>query len=119
MPLILNYWGDGSTWGDGDLYSSPEALLEYGVEYEARAHRVGVRLTYTSEVYAGALAAFVIHAMRLRVGERQQQSFSHEVFVDTVAQAERVSLKVSHAASEFIISSMQLVAQRKRKQPKG
>ena len=117
--MVLHYWGDGSVYGDGDLYTPLARNTEYGVEYETRYHRVSIRLEYTAEAVSGAADAFVIHSIRLRLGERAQQSFTHEVFVDCVSNSERVSAKVSHAGSEFILSSMQLIAQRKRKQPKG
>lgn len=117
--MTLNYWGDGSLYGDGDLYTAIAGASEYGAEYETQGHRVSLRLTYTANVAAGTSEAFIIHALRLRLGTRQQRSFTHEVFVDRVIGTERVSLKVSHSGSEFIISSMQLIAQRKRKQPKG
>ncbi len=123
MPVIPNpipTWGDGSLWGDGDLYVSTEGIpFEYSVEQEVHYHRIAVRVNYTASTIPGAPESFRIHSIRLRVAPDSQKSFTHEAYVDLTTPSERLSAIVNHAGSEFIISYIQLIAQRKKHQPKN
>lgn len=120
MPITEAYWGDGSLYGDGDYYYSIEGTpFEYSVEYEVHCHRLSVRINYTTAAIPGAGEAFRIHDLRARLAPDRQASFTYEAFVDATTPSERVSAVINHSGSEFIISHLQLIAQRKKHQPKG
>ena len=120
MPITPAYWGDGSLYGDGDYYYElPLSPLEYSVEYEVHCHRLSVRFQYTAATTPGSPEAFRIHDVRARVAPDRQASFTYEAFVDATTPSERVSAQIYHGGSEFILSHVQLIAQRKKHQPKG
>jgi hypothetical protein len=105
--------------GDGDLYSADLQALNYAANQEAHMHRISVRLTYTAAVIPGGGEVFKIYDIRLRVAEDRQGSFTHEAFIDATTPSQRIAVKLSHSGSEFIVSHIQLIAQRKKHQPIG
>lgn len=120
MPITPNYWGDGGLYGDGDYYYSPSiAPVEYVVEREVHCHRLSVKITRTATAEVGSGEDFCIHSIRARLAPDRQGSFTHEAFVDAVTTSERVSAKINYSGGEFILSHLQLIAQRKKHQPKG
>lgn len=120
MPITSAYWGDGSLYGDGDYYFSIEGTpFQFSVEQEVHCHRLSVRVTYTAAAIPGAGEAFRIHDLRARVAPDSQDAFTHEAFVDATTPSERISAVVNYRGAEFILSHLQLIAQRKKHQPKG
>lgn len=115
-----NTWGNGDLWGDGGLYDTTEGDSgEYSAERELHYHRVSLRVNYTAEVIPGGSDAFRIYDLRLRLAPDRQASFTHEAFVDATTPSERLSLRITHAGSEFNVNHLQLIASRKKHQPKG
>lgn len=120
MPITPAYWGDGSLYGDGDYYYSLEGSpFEFSVEREVHCHRLSLRIQYTAAAIPGAGEAFRIHDLRVRVAPDSQLSFTYEAFVDATTPSERISAVVHYSGSEFLLSHAQLIAQRKKHQPKG
>jgi hypothetical protein len=113
-------YDDGSLYDGGSLYVSLEGVpFEYLVEREVHCHRVSARINYTAQTTPGFDEAFRIHDIRLRVAPDSQSSFTHEAFIDGTTPSERLAARVTHTGSEFIISNIQLFAQRKKHQPKS
>ena len=113
-------YDDGSIYDDGTLYLDTDGVpCNYSVEHELHYHRISARVNYLATIIPGTAEAFRIFSLRLRVAPDSQFSFSHEAFVDATTPSEYLAAKVNHNGSEFIISNIQLIAQRKRKQPVG
>lgn len=111
---------DSGIYGDGDIYESNVGTpLDFVAEQEVHGHRVSVRINYTAAVIPGEGEAFRVHDIRLRDAPDRQGSFTHEAFIDAITPSTHVSAKVKHSGSEFILSHMQLIAQRKKHQPIG
>jgi hypothetical protein len=118
MPL--GRWGDGGLYGDGALYNDfNENSTDYVVEQEVQCHRLSVRLTFTPSLAPGTTGAFRIHDVRVRLSPIRQGSFTHEAFFDLTTPSQHLSAVVKHSGSEFVISNVQLFAQRKKHQPIG
>lgn len=110
---------DYGIYGDGDIYESDVSSLDAVANQETHPHRVSVKIKYTATITPGAGEAFSVYSVRLRLAPDSQRSFTHEAFIDAVTVSNHISAVVRHTGSEFILSHMQLIAQRKKHQPIG
>jgi hypothetical protein len=116
----MAFYDDGSIYDDGTKYSDVDGVpLSFGVEHELHYHRISARINYTATTTPGSIEAFRIFELRLRVAPDSQQSFSHESFVDMTTPSQRIAAVLHHSGSNFTISNIQLIAQRKKHQPIG
>ena len=119
MPLDLDYYGDPIFYGDIDLYHNDftDSPLDFYAFREVQCHRLSCRITYTPT--PGLHGAFKIHSVRPRLSPIRQGSFTHESFVDAITPSQHLAVRITHSGSEFILSHLQLITQRKKKQPVG
>lgn len=116
MALYIDY----GIYGDGDIYEGDVgAPAEYVANQEVHAHYLAVIIRYTAALVPGGTEAFKIHQIVPREAIDRQGSFTHEAFLDRVEASNQLSFVIKHTGSEFIISHVQLLGQRKKHQPKG
>lgn len=87
--------------------------LKYSAFTEVQAHRLSVKVTKTGST------DFIIARVQPQIERIRQASFTHEGFVDKVLNSQFVSVRVTHAGSEFKVNHIQLFASRKHQQPVG
>lgn len=120
MPgtVPLPHWGDGSLYGDGDVYTSLYGITaEYIVEREeTECQYLSITINYTSSSIS---EDFLIYSIRPRLSPLSRKPYAYEAFVDATTPSERLGVTLSHSGSELMIYDIRLVAQRKKHLRKG
>lgn len=106
-------WGDGSLWGDGDLYCRLFGATPYVATLDATYGRLSLRIVRTEN------ADFYVDCLEAMATIQSVKAYRYQAVMD-VNMAERISTQISYSSNaDFYIDSIRPSAQIRRQRLNG